>query len=247
MADTIVGDLNAVGASYVFASGDGLDISGGISVANSFYVGINAPTGLGDGYVYSETGIGNPYTVSAAGNIFIGQGLEIADGYNLILNGVGANGVAFTAGNIEATGGLTFNNIGDIQVDQFVATGTGNVSINAQSWRSDVFQMDDSKNVTINLGTGEMSVTGSIENQSTGQLTINAGKLTAASIENADNSGYLLLDVQSLHLTGALINKGNFNATVKGETNIAGGVNKDSMPLTNGFRLVTGTLNLGTG
>ena len=247
MADTIVGDLNAVGASYVFASGDGLDISGGISVANSFYVGINAPTGLGDGYVYAETGIGNPYTVSAAGNIFIGQGLEIADGYNLILNGVGANGVAFTAGNIEATGGLTFNNIGDIQVDQFVATGTGNVSINAQSWQSDVFQMDDSKNVTINLGTGEMSVTGSIENQSTGQLTINAGKLTAASIENADNSGYLLLDVQSLHLTGALINKGNFNATVKGETNIAGGVNKDSMPLTNGFRLVTGTLNLGMG
>ncbi len=241
--------LNAVNNSYVFTGGSGLFVNGGISVANSFYVGVDAPIGLADGYVYAETGIDNPYTVSAVGNISIDQGLEIAEGYNLLLNGVGGNGVAFFAGNIEATGELTFNNMGAVNVNQFVATGTGNVGINARSWQSDVFQMNNSKNVTLNLGTGIMSVTGYIENQSNGALSIAASSITAAGIESGDNGGNVSLNLTgNLNLTGgdsstaSLIIKGDFNAMVTGATTFAHGVYL--APTTDVFRLTTGTLAL---
>lgn len=243
--------LNATNNSYVFTGGSGLNVHGGILVDNDFNVGVDAPTGLSDGYVYAETGIDNPYTVSASGNISIGQGLEIAEGYNLVLNGVGTSGVAFSAGNIEATGGLTFNNIGAVLVDQFVATGTGNVSINARSWQSDVFQMNNSKNVTLNLGTGIMNVTGNIENQASGQLSITAGNLTAAGIESGDNDGGIVLNLTgNLNLgvesssVASLISKGNFEATVTGATTFAHGVDLSSMDTTNTFSLTTGTLAL---
>lgn len=234
--------------TVVFTGGKGIAVNGGIIATHSFYVGTDYTIGDPDGYIYAESAIDTPYYVSASGNISIGESLDIATGKTLVLSGVGAGGIGFTAGHIEATGSLEFNNIGAVNVSEFVAVGAGTVNINATSWQSSVFQINGTKDATINLGrTGAMTVTGGIENQSTGTLTVVAGALNATTIENADVSGEISLDLQSLRLTGALITKGNFDATVLGASDLDGGVNLSSMGATNGFSLVTGTLTLGTG
>ena len=250
--EELPGALLATNDTFVFTGGAGFTINGGIVATHSFYVGTDYTTGGPDGYIYAESAINTPYYVSASGNVSIGDSLDIATGKALVLNGVGANGINFTADHIEAAGSLEFNNIGAVNVSEFIAVGAGTVGINAKSWQSDVFQMlnngAEAKTVEIDLGrTGAMTVTGGIENQSTGGLSIYAGALNAATIENGDASGEISLDLQSLHLTGALITKGNFDATVSGATRLDGGVDLSSMGATNGFSLQTGTLTLGTG
>lgn len=262
MAETVVPGISGVinnmpngldtsNNTFVFNAGKGIRVTGNILVTNSFYIGTDYSTGVGDGFVYAESGIDKPYYVTSTGNITIGQALNIADGKKLIIGGANGHNADFTAGAIVAAGDLEFVNVGDINVNQFSSSQNSTVNVKANSWHSNVFQMLDSSNVSINLGHGAMSVEGNIENQSGGTLNIIAGNLTAAGMENGDVSGDIVLKLDSLNLTGgsssvaSLISKGNFSATVAGATNFAHGVDLTSMGATNGFQLVTNTLTIG--
>ena len=179
MAETVVPGISGVinnmpngldtsNNTFVFNAGKGIRVTGNILVTNSFYIGTDYSTGVGDGFVYAESGIDKPYYVTSTGNITIGQALNIADGKKLIIGGANGHNADFTAGAIAAAGDLEFANVGDINVNQFISSQNSTVNVNANSWHSNVFQMLDSSNVSINLGHGAMSVEGNIENQSGG-------------------------------------------------------------------------------
>ncbi|MBO7509326.1 MAG: hypothetical protein J6T57_03570 [Alphaproteobacteria bacterium] len=239
--------------SYVFNGGAGVSIKGAMDVLHSVYVGTDAPDPVSIGYVYampSET----LYSITTTGAITIGGSLNIATSNNLTIGGVSA-AVGMNIGAIEAAGGLTISNAGAITLGQFVATGSGNVQINAASlyMQSSAFQVLDSKNVVVSLGGGVFNAAGrAVENQSTGSLQITAGNFTSGTLVNGSTGGVLDLNLASLTVTGgdsttnaSVVNKGTFIATVAGETNLAHGFDLESMGANATFSLTTGTLVLG--
>lgn len=251
----ISGSLNLTDASYIFQKGSGIRIGGLLSTAGGVFVGYDAILPLVPGSIYAESGISNNYSILTGGSISIGQTLNIAAGKNLTIGGAGGNLYNFTADAIEAYGSLRlYGNVLTLE-EQFVASGTGNVVIEGKSLRINgaKFQALDSKNVTVNLGTGVFNISnGSIENLSTGTMSLNTGAIVAQYVTNESNSGTLNINATSLNLTDAdatanvsFVNKGNFFGVVSGATTFAHGVDLSTMNATNVFSLTTGTLSLG--
>ena len=246
--------LNLTDSSYIFQTGAGIIVDGGITTAGGIYIGHDAVLPLVPGSIYAESGIDSNYSILTDGSISVAMVLDIAGAYHLDLGGVGGNLYNFTADAIEARGGLKLSaNV--VSLGQFVASGTGTAEIEANSLTitDGVFQALGSKNVTINVGTGAFNVSsGSIENKSTGTMSLTAGAITAQTITNESNSGSMVINATSLQLTGgnstdaaSFINKGNFTGVISGTTTLAHGFDLSSMGATNSFSLTTGTLSLG--
>ena len=76
MAETVVPGISGVinnmpngldtsNNTFVFNAGKGIRVTGNILVTNSFYIGTDYSTGVGDGFVYAESGIDKPYYVTS--------------------------------------------------------------------------------------------------------------------------------------------------------------------------------------
>ena len=274
-ADTVVpgssGQVSSVGSSldltessYIFQAGSGISIFGSLTTAGGVYIGYDATMPRVPGSVYAETGIDANYSIVTNGSISIGLGLEIAAGKNLTIGN--ANGPTqnynFSAKLVEAIGNLTLNGR-ILSIGQFVASESGTVTINGTSLtigdgvaeEDRVFQALGSKNVTVDLDGGAFNASaGSIENKSTGTMSIKAGAITAQYITNESNSGNMNIHATSLTLTGAdpisgasFVNKGNFVGEISGATELTNGFDLSSMDTANSFSLTTGTLSLGAG
>ena len=254
----ISGALNLTDASYIFQAGSGISIGGALTTAGGVYVGYDGSMPHENGNIFAQASDGTNYSILTGGNISIGLVLEIAGNKNLTIGGTGGTRYNFSATAVEAYGGLNlYGNV--LSMQQFVASGTGTaaatISGNSLSvtGNGSVFQALDSRNVTVNLGSGTFSVAnGSIENMSSGTLSITAGAITAQRIANESNSGTLIINAGSLNLTGgnannvaSFINKGDFVGVISGATTLAHGFDLSTMGATNSFSLTTGTLSLG--
>ena len=255
--ESFSGNLSLTDESYIFQAGSGITIGGALSTAGVVSIGYNADMPHDPGSIYAESAINQNYSILTGGNISIAMVLDVAAGKSLTIGGAGGNRYNFSAAAVEAYGGLNLYGAA-LTFGQFVASGTGNagdVTIlgNSLSVTSGVFQSLDARNVTVNLGNGTFNIaSGSIENKSTGTMSITAGAITAQTITNDSNSGTLNISAISLNLTGgnadtvaSFINKGNFVGNISGATTLAHGFDLSSMGATNSFSLTTGTLSLG--
>ena len=251
------GDLSLTDESYIFQEGSGISIGGTLSTAAGVHIGYDAIMPYDVGSLFAESGINQNYSILTGGNISITKVLEIAAANSLTIGGMGGARYNFNAAAIEAYGGLNLYGA-TLTIGQIVASGTGsagNVTIqgNSLSVTSGVFQSLDARNVTVNLGGGTFNIaSGSIENKSSGTMSITAGAINAQTITNDSNSGTLNINASSLNLTGgdasdvaSFINKGNFVGNISGATTLAHGFDLSSMGATNSFSLTTGTLSLG--
>ncbi|MDE6250332.1 MAG: hypothetical protein K2M34_01720 [Alphaproteobacteria bacterium] len=168
-----------------------------------------------------------------------------------------------TAGAIEVTGGTTdIDATGAIKMTQFQTNGT-TTTIDAASIESGNIQNSNANgNMTIKL-TGDLNAKdksaisnsaniGSIENSGTSMKITAQNVNVAGTMKNDSNDGTLTMNVASLKVTGgtatnrSLVNAGNLNLTVTGETNLAQGFDLSRMKNTNEFYLKTGTLKFGS-
>ena len=240
--------------SYEFVYGTGIEVTGAITTAGGFYVGLTPGT-PNPGAVYAHTTINTdvPYAVTATDSITIGGPLQVNSGYNLTIGGE-SSAVNITTGAVEAIGGLTIQNAGALSFTQFVGSGSGVANITGTSLNITTgdFQALNSKAVTLNVGSGAFNVAnGAIENKSSGNMTITAGDVTAKTITN-EGSGLLTINASSLNVTGgnstvhpSVVLSGNFSGTVSGATSLEHGFDLSGMGATNTFSLTTGTLSLG--
>lgn len=251
------GNLSLTDESYIFQAGSGITIGGALTTAGGVHIGYNAIMPYDVGSLFAESGINQNYSILTGGNISIATVLEIASTNSLTIGGTGGARYNFNAAAIEAYGGLNLYGA-TLTIGQIVASGTGsagNVTIQGNSLNvtSGVFQSLDARNVTVNLGGGTFNIaSGSIENKSSGTMSITAGAINAQTITNDSNSGTLNINASSLNLTGgdasdvaSFINKGNFVGNISGATTLAHGFDLSSMGATNSFSLTTGTLSLG--
>lgn len=251
----ISGNLIPGANTYVFQSGAGINVAGGITTVDGLYIGQNAPTTPNVGAIYAESGIDTNYSVTAGNNISIGTVLQVLANKNLTIGGVDGTPVNLTAGTVEATGGFTVSNVATASFAQFVASGAGAATINANSLTiSDGdFQTLGTKTTNVNLGGGAFSIAnGGIENKSTGNMTITAGAINARTITNENHGANLAINASSMNITGidsttnsSFVNKGNFAGDISGATNLAHGFDLSTMSENNTFNLKTGTLSLG--
>lgn len=254
----ISGNLNVTTDSYVFASGAGINATGGITTTDGLYVGMT-PVVPNVGAIYAESGIDPNYIITAGNNISIGTVLQVLGGKNLTVGGTSGASIDLTTGAIDAIGGINIANTGTLSFAEFVASGTGSANVNGNSLtiRTGDFQSLDSKNTTVNIGNGTFNVAGgAIENKSTGNMNITAGAIVAKTITNEANynnpTGNLNITAESLNLTGgdattnpSFVNKGNFLGIISGATTLAHGFDLATMDAVNTFNLITGTLSLG--
>ncbi len=250
----IDGALSLGEGSYIFQSGAGINVGGGITTAGGVYVGYDAVAPLVGGSIYAESGIDTNYSIITNGSVSIGGVLDVAATKNLTIGGSGGALYNFVANAIEVGGGLNlYGNI--VSAGQFVASGSGTATIEANSLsitNNGTFQALDSKNVTVNVGTGMFNVSGGgIENKASGTMSLTAGQIIAKNITNESNYGTLNINATSLQLSGgdsttnaSFINKGNFTGVVSGATTLAHGFDLSSMGAANTFSLTTGTLVL---
>ncbi len=196
--------------------------------------------------------------VEDAGAFTVSGSVEAASGFSVIANTMKTGAINVTGGNTNLTVA------GELNMGQFIDTGTGDVNITAGSIKSGTIQngqmlgtgtVAPAENMNIKLG-GDITSSGSIYNS--GTMTI--GRIEENDVVNMDvtgvitndsNDGSLTLNLDSLTVSGgdgsnpSFVNKGNLDATVKGETYLEYGFDLSAMQNTNSFHLDTGTLVFG--
>ncbi len=211
--------MNATTDTYVLESGNGIIAgTGGITVANDMYVGLDNPSGTTGGYVYVETGADNPYTIRSDGDISIGSILQVLAGRAL---GIGSQAIGgqienATFGSIRADGALTIQD-----VKNFVSgaiSSADKLSITADNITAGA--------INSTAGDTTLSATGALE---MGQLiadgnattVVNAGTIQSGDIQNI--SGTMnITSGGALTGTGSVQNNGAAMTITAGDMTVAG-------------------------
>ena len=217
----------------------------GFSITNNMYVGATSDQGsqTGNLYILNTVNGGNKsFTIESNGNIYIGEMLQVLDGWNLGFKSNDTTPSPFlmtTGGAITNNGTLTFEDIstfssnsknidnnGTLYLDaQNVATGTINTSVilNIKSDTNVIMQGLISKtgatSTTITANDG-ISSNGTIQNGTGSMILSTSGALAVTG--NFENSGTLM------QVTGIGTNETTGNTNLAGVMTISGTMKNDS-------------------
>lgn len=172
-------------------------------------------------------------------------------------NGLSISANTITSGAITATGGdVNINANGALNMAQFSFAGGGTANVQAGTIASGSIQNQSGSTMNIKLS-GNLNSTGNIENKGDAMTIGRQNSTDVVDVTVAgtmtNESGTMTLNVDNLTVNGgdadnpSFINKGNLNATVAGETNLAYGFDLSAMTADNTFHLDTGTLVFGNG
>lgn len=237
------------GTDPVFSiiSSGAINVAGTLDLRNGRTLGIGTDSGTINASFGEISSLGNLniYNIATlmSGDITNGN-LTNAGAMSLSAVDINAGAIANENGtvNITASGTLT--------MAQFVSNSAGLSTLTANNISSGNIQ-NNTGQTTITL-TGNLTGTGSLENSGT-EMRINAGGniVIAGTVKNDSNLGSMFLTGTGLRITGgdavnaSLVNKGNFNATITGDTYLEYGFDLSAMGITNTFALTTDTLTFG--
>lgn len=220
--------LNAVNDTYVIQSGNGIVAgSGGITVAESMYIGLNNPSGTSDGYVYVETAADNPYTIRTDGSISVGALLQVLGGRTVGIHAYTPNSqiAQATFGQINANGALTISDVN--KFESGAITGTGDLSITAGSIKSGAITSDAGD--TLLTATGKLTMAQLKVQGADAVTTINAGSIDSGDIQNGAGTGLMKINAG----TGVFNVMADAGAGISGSIGNSGaGMNIDAGALT---------------
>ena len=165
---------------------------------------------------------------------------------------VAANSVAVSGGIDANAGNVQFDVAGNVAFDGMTVTGTGTTNLNAGgAVVSNATVQNNAGDMEIVAG-GDVTVDGALANNTASTLSVTGADLLITDVmTNSVTGGKILLDVDSWTVSGgtetsfSVVNKGDFSATVAGETSLANGISLSEMEADNVFSLDTGTLVIG--
>ena len=261
-----IGPLTIAAAVTVSASGAGQDVGALVVSSGSLDVGIfnfqatsatvSAPVTVGAGGLFSTTGT---LTVNGSGSVTASGTGTVTVGNGLTVNGTGSVSAEDGALTVNA-GGLMLNGSGLLG-----STGTGNVTVSAGgvSWGAGAssgitlsgtgalgimgdFTQTATDNGPVSVGSGGMSVAGTLVNYDTIQLSGSALAVTGAGPHtNAGTITTLVSGTQNY--TGAMANSGTISGfdlvTFGGDVTGAGTINSGTGGVTFAGSYTGGTLN----
>lgn len=235
---------------FTIRSDGDISIGGTLNVATGRSLGIGAQT-VGGEIANATFGQIDALGALVIENIktFNSGTIDSADNLSITADTITAGAITSTAGN------TVLNTTGALTMDQLVASGNAQTTVNAASIQSGSIQ-NQSGTMNITLA-GNLNSTGSIENSGTSMTIGRAGDtdvvnvVVAGTMKNDSNDSTMTLNIDSLRVSGgdatnpSFVNKGNLNATVKGETYLEYGFDLSAMKQDNTFFLDTGTLVFG--
>ena len=260
--DTFYAGPDVSKTDFTIRSDGDITVSGVLDITDGYSLGIGVDaipeTPNTINISFGSIDAGGALRIEDADAFTVSGSVEVASGFSVIANTMKTGAINVTGGNTNLTVA------GELNMGQFIDTGTGDVNITAGSITAGTIQngqilgagtVAPAENMNIKLG-GGITSSGSIYNS--GTMTI--GRIEENDVVNMDvtgvitndsNDGSLTLNLDSLHVSGgdsanpSFVNKGDLKATIKGETYLEYGFDLSAMQNTNSFHLDTGTLVFG--
>ena len=246
--------LSSVGDAFTIESQKDVSIGAMLQVVDaktlSFKLGADADLIIGNGGIQvGESSKSASLALQDVDELTVGGGIRSFGNFSVSANSVNVQG-GIDVNTLVGTEKTSIVSLGGVSFAGLNASGVGSTSITAGD-NSDLVSSGTIENNAGDMSVvagGDIKVTGNVSNNSAAELVINGADLNVSgALTNANAGGTVILDVESLTVSGgdasnSLVNAGNFYATVSGETNFVNGVNLAEMKANNVFHLKTGTL-----
>ena len=195
------------GNSARIISGSGLVLGSGGMSAGSLHVGMES-NGTANGQVFVEPTAAHNYSIRSDGNISITGLLEVLEGYSLGVGAKTSGGKINTVsiGSINATGGLTLQDVGTLNTGNITSWDDLNITADAMTTTGTIFSRagDSTFNVAGTLSVSEDFITDGV---ATTQTEINVGDLSVGRFQNKVGSVVIESDGE-ISSTGSFENSG---------------------------------------
>lgn len=250
VSDGLVYAESGIDKPYTIRSDGNISIGTILNVLSGYSLGIGVQT------VGSQVATATFGDITADGALTIQDIKTFSSGAISSADTLSITADTITAGAINSTAGnTTLNTTGALTMEQLVVDGNATTNVNAGSINSGNIQnISGTMNVVLS---GDLTSTGSIENSGTAMTIKRQAETDVVNVvvdgtmKNDSTAGTMTLNIDSLKVAGgdslnpSFVNKGNLNATVKGETYLEYGFDLSAMTTDNTFSLDTGTLTFG--